>query len=270
MSECIDEKKSTDYKLNNMTKATHAHLTKRHWKQMKADWNEMGCRQRNCRCLKKKEKSDGKEKSRSLLRWVTDTLVLRSVPVHLSSHSPTDELWKQIWGSPALFCRLGDLSESSQTHVSQYVSPANISLAQLHPVGISASPPPLLAPPPTPLPFSSPSHLFIMQMFLLFFFVTPLCLLESLFKSNIFAAYVISECVCVSVCVCDKLQNTESINHCHLAAQCVSVLPENPQTPPNLSSLVLASIKFSKPVQYINICERNTFGVGGEGWGWHG
>lgn len=150
------KKKSTDYKLNNMTKATHAHLTKRHWKQMKADWNEMGCRQRNCRCLKKKEKSDGKEKSRSLLRWVTDTLVLRSVPVHLSSHSPTDELWKQIWGSPALFCRLGDLSESSQTHVSQYVSPANISLAQLHPVGISASPPPPLA--PLLLPFPFPLH----------------------------------------------------------------------------------------------------------------
>lgn len=36
MSECIDEKKSTDYKLNNMTKATHTD-TKRHWKQMKAD-----------------------------------------------------------------------------------------------------------------------------------------------------------------------------------------------------------------------------------------
>lgn len=196
-------KKSTDYKLNNMTKATHAHLTKRHWKQMKADWNEMGCRQRNCRCLKKKEKSDGKEKSRSLLRWVTDTLVLRSVPVHLSSHSPTDELWKQIWGSPALFCRLGDLSESSQTHVSQYVSPANISLAQLHPVGISASPPPPLVPPPTPLPFSSPSHLFIMQMFLLFFLSLPCVYLNPyLNQTFLLLMWFRSVFVCRGVCVC--------------------------------------------------------------------
>lgn len=53
----------------------------------------------------------------------SDTLVLRSVPVHPSSRSPTDEHWKQIWGNQALFCCLTDLSESSLACVSLYLPP---------------------------------------------------------------------------------------------------------------------------------------------------
>lgn len=63
-----------------------------------------------------------------------DMLALRSVPVHPSSSSPTDEHWKQIWGRPALFCRLGDLSESSLGPCVADVSPA-----QFHPLGLGSS-----------------------------------------------------------------------------------------------------------------------------------
>lgn len=82
-----------------------------------------------------------------------DTLALRPVPVHPSSSSPTDEHWKQICGSRALFCRLGDLSESSQAHVSLYPSPTDISQAQFHPLGFCLSSPSFF-----------PSRLFIMQI----------------------------------------------------------------------------------------------------------
>lgn len=68
-----------------------------------------------------------------------DTPAMHAAPVHPSSSSPADEHWKQTGGSQALFCRLGDLSESSQARVSPRPSPADVSRAQLHPLGISAS-----------------------------------------------------------------------------------------------------------------------------------
>lgn len=93
-----------------------------------------------------KKESEWKKKEQVFIMVSNfDTLALRPVPVHPSSSSPTDEHWKQIWGSRALFCRLGDLSESSQAHVSLYSSPTDVSQAQLHPLGIRVSllPPPL-------------------------------------------------------------------------------------------------------------------------------
>lgn len=113
-----------------------------------------------------------------------DTVALLPVPVHPSSSSPTDERWKQIWGSWALFCRLGDLSESSWAYVSLHPSPADVSQTQYHPLGIS------------PAPLHLP--LFIMQIFFFFFFCSnPACLLDSLFISNIAAVYLFAERVCI-------------------------------------------------------------------------
>lgn len=58
----------------------------------------------------------------------------------------------------------------------------------------------------------------IVSFFPFFFFASPLSLFDSLFISNVFAVYLFAE----RVYALDKLQNTEGINHCHLAAQHVA------------------------------------------------
>lgn len=116
------------------------------------DWDKIINWQWDCRWLEWKEGGWREKEKVFIMLSNFDTLVLRPVPVHPSSSSPTDEYWKQIWGSQALFCRLSDLSESSRAHVSLYSTPTDISRAQFHPLGI--------------FPSSFLSHLFIMRIVL--------------------------------------------------------------------------------------------------------
>jgi len=112
-----------------------------------------------------------------------DMLTLPPVPVHPSSSSPTDEHWKQIWGTRALFCRLGDLSESSQACVP--VSLPNWCLSG------SVSPAGNLCLSSYCFP---PSRLFVMQI-VFFPPASTSCLFDFLFISNVAAVYLFAECV---------------------------------------------------------------------------
>lgn len=121
----------------------HTRQSRRHeWRQTQMKLHETGCRQHDRRW----EVTERKKEQVFIMVSNSDTLALRPVPVHPSSSSPTDEHWKQIWGSRALFCRLGDLSESSQARVSLYPSPTDVSQDHFHPLGTRASrlPPPHL------------------------------------------------------------------------------------------------------------------------------
>lgn len=135
----------------------------------------------------------------------SDTLVLRSVPVHPSSRSPTDEHWKQIWGIRALFSCLTDLSESSLACVSLYPSQTDTSRAQFYPLGILAS----------------RCCLPIYLIYSLLGFPPPLCcwspMCISLFISNVSSVQTISGVYAY------KLWNTKGINHCHLVSRSIAL-----------------------------------------------
>lgn len=163
-----------------------------------------------------------------------DTVALHPVPVHPSSSSPTDERWKQIWGSRVLFCRLGDLSESSRARVSPHPSPADVSQAPFHPLGI----------PPAHLHLP----LFIMQICILLFSSLPdlrVYLIPYLSPMLLLFICLQNECIYAL----DKLWKTEGINHCHLAAQHVSCRRSR------LPILLLLSLTFMhfQLLRYINL-----------------
>lgn len=139
----------------------------------------------------------------------SDTLVLRSVPVHPSSRSPTDEHWKQIWGSRALFRCLTDLLESSQTRVSLYPSQTGTSQAQFHPLGISASRLRLVYLIYSLLDFFPPLSCW-----------SPMCI--SFFISNVSSVQTMPGAYAY------KLRNTEGINHCQLASWSLALGASSP------------------------------------------
>lgn len=133
----------------------------------------------------------------------SDTLVLRSVPVHPSSRSPTDEHWKKFWGNRALFCCLTDLSESSLACVSLCPSQTDTSRAQFRPLGILAS------------RFCLPVYL--IYSLLVF---SPLLLVPYVHFIIYLKCFFCSDNVW---CVCLKLWNTKGINHCHLVSRSIAL-----------------------------------------------
>lgn len=161
---------------------------------------------------KKREGSEGKEKSRSLLWWVTLTCS-RCAQCQSIRH-------------PALLLMsTGNKSEQARLYFAAWVT----CWSRHEPMCPSLPSPQLTSPRLTFTRWES------LPLFSLFLSISSIHYADSLFfffcQSLVFIwffiyfkCFLFPVCVSVSVCICalDKLRNTEGINHCHIAAQLVA------------------------------------------------